>query len=116
VKPIVLVVEDEDDSRESLRDVLELAGYRVHTAANGQEALDQLGELADQPCIVMLLDLFMPVMDGWQVVDQLRTAGRLDKIKILVTTSAAHRAPGGVPVFQKPLSLPKLLRAVEAAC
>jgi CheY-like chemotaxis protein len=112
----VLVVEDDEDSRETLRDAMELAGYRVQTATNGQEALDHLGRLADEPCIVMLLDLFMPVMDGWEVVDQLRSAGQLDRIKILVTTSAAHKAPNGVPVFQKPLSLPKLLRAVAAAC
>ena len=62
-KSTILVVEDEVDSREALRDLLELEGYQVRTATNGREALDAMADLGDQLCIV-LLDLFMPVMDG----------------------------------------------------
>lgn len=63
VKPI-LVVEDSAFTRESLRALLEGEGYRVICAANGREALDQLHD-AESPCVI-LLDLDMPVMDGWQ--------------------------------------------------
>jgi CheY-like chemotaxis protein len=113
VKPIVLVVEDEEDSRETLRELLELEGYQVQTAANGQEALDRLDAIGSEDCVV-LLDLFMPVLDGWQVLDQLRRDGRLPRTKIVITTSAAHRAPEGVPVLEKPLDFSRMLRAVEA--
>ena len=49
---------------------------------------------------VVLLDLFMPVMDGWQVVDALRREGRLGSVRVVIVTSAAHRAPPGVPVLE----------------
>jgi CheY-like chemotaxis protein len=111
----ILVVEDEEDSRESLREFLELEGYRVETAVDGQDALAKLDRLADDLC-VMLLDLIMPVMDGWQLLERLRNDGRLARMKVLVTTSAAHRAPAGIPVFQKPLDLKKVVDAVAAVC
>ena len=114
-KSIVLVVEDETDSRESLRELLELEGYQVETAANGREALDRMTILGDQLCLV-LLDLFMPVMDGWQVLDELRSTGRLASTNIVIITSAAHRAPAGLPVFQKPLDFDKVLTTVGQLC
>ncbi len=110
---VVLVVEDEEDSRESLRELLELEGYMVQTAVNGKEALERLDAL--EPC-VMLLDLCMPVMDGWQMLDQLRSDGRLGRFNIVITTSAAYKAPPGHLVFEKPLDLNKLMRAVAAVC
>ena len=113
VKPIVLIVEDEADSRETLRELLELEGYRVETAVNGKEALDRISAIGDENCVV-LLDLFMPVLDGWQVIEQLRTEGRLSKTKVLITTSARHKAPSGIPVLEKPLDFDKMLRAVES--
>lgn len=110
---VVLVVEDEEESRESLREVLELEGYEVETASNGQEALDKLTK--HEPCII-LLDLFMPVMDGWQLLERLRADGRLGRIKVLVTTSAAANTPTDVPVFVKPIDIDHLLDTVESVC
>jgi CheY-like chemotaxis protein len=111
----ILVVEDEMESRETLREILELEGYKVRTAVNGREALDTLTAIGDQICIV-LLDLFMPVMDGWQVIDELKATGRLASTQIVVITSAAHRAPAGIPVFQKPLDLEKVMNKVNTLC
>ena len=111
----ILVVEDEVDSRETLRELLELEGYKVRTAVNGREALDTLAAVGDEICI-MLLDLFMPVMDGWQVIDELRASGRLTSTQVVVITSASHRAPTGVPVFQKPLDLEKVIKHVHQVC
>ena len=114
-KSIILVVEDEMESRETLREILELEGYKVRTAVNGREALDTLTAIGDEICIV-LLDLFMPVMDGWQVIDELKASGRLASTQIVVITSAAHRAPAGIPVFQKPLDLDKVMSKVNMLC
>ncbi|HZS38427.1 MAG TPA: response regulator [Polyangia bacterium] len=110
---VVLVVEDEEESRETLRELLELEGYEVQTAVNGSEALAKLSHL--EPCII-LLDLFMPVMDGWQLLDRLRSDGRLANIKVVVTTSAAENTPSDVPVFVKPLDLDHLMRTIDAVC
>jgi len=114
-KSTILVVEDEKESRDTLRELLELEGYRVETAVNGREALDMLNSSGDQICI-MLLDLFMPVMDGWQVVDQLRADGRLGSTQVVIITSAPYRAPAGLPVFQKPLDLDKVMTTVQRLC
>jgi CheY-like chemotaxis protein len=114
-KSTILVVEDEIDSRETLRELLEFEGYNVRTASNGREALDTLAADGDQICIV-LLDLFMPVMDGWQVIDELRATGRLASTQIVIITSAAYRAPAGIPVFEKPLDLDKVMSTVANLC
>jgi CheY-like chemotaxis protein len=55
-------------------------------------------------------------MDGWQVLEQLRSDGRLARINVVIITSAAHRAPAGVPVFEKPLDLDKVLHALDGFC
>jgi CheY-like chemotaxis protein len=112
---VVLVVEDEEESRETLRELLELEGFSVRTAVNGREALDALSTDGDSICIV-LLDLFMPVMDGWQVIDTLRADGRLASTKVVIITSAAHRAPADLPVFEKPLDLDKVMNTVQRLC
>jgi CheY-like chemotaxis protein len=114
-KSTILIVEDEEESRDSLRELLEFEGYKVETAVNGEEALATLDASGDKICI-MLLDLFMPVMDGWQVIERLRAAGRLDQTKIVIITSAPHRAPAGLPVFEKPLDLDKVMNTVQRLC
>jgi CheY-like chemotaxis protein len=114
-KSVILVVEDEKESRESLQELLEFEGFEVRTAINGQEALEALNRDDDRICI-MLLDLFMPVMSGWQVVEQLRAEGRLDKTQIVIITSAPYIAPAGLPVFQKPLDLDKVMNEVQRLC
>jgi CheY-like chemotaxis protein len=111
----VLIVEDERESRDTLRELFELEGYKVETAVNGREALDRLSADAGSICI-MLLDLVMPVMDGWQVIEQLKTDGRLAETQILITTSAAYQAPPGLRVFEKPLDLDRVMREVERLC
>ncbi len=113
-KPVLLLVEDEEDSRETLKELLELEGFEVRTAVDGRQALAAVDDLGDTT-FVMLLDLFMPVMTGLEVIDALRTKGRLLSTKIVITTSAPHRAPPGIPVCGKPIDLKLLLRTV-AAC
>ncbi|MEW6270756.1 MAG: response regulator [Thermodesulfobacteriota bacterium] len=86
--PIILLVEDEEAVREVIAAVLDTEGYRVRTASNGREALDVLrGGL--RPCMI-ILDLMMPVMDGWQFrAEQLRDPELL-KIPTIVYSAIGH--------------------------
>jgi CheY-like chemotaxis protein len=110
---LVLVVDDDDDIREVMREILESEGYRVAEASNGREALDRLGELG-QRCIV-LLDLMMPVMTGWQVVEELRRSGRTT-VPVIIVSATPHDAPTYYPVVKKPIALRELLKVIEKSC
>ena len=113
----VLVVEDDVDILRALVQVLEDEGYAVRTAGNGQIALDTLrAPGAQRPCVI-LLDLMMPVMDGWAFrAEQLRDA-TLAQIPVIVLTadgSAAHKGylMDGARVLKKPIDLDTLLNAL----
>src|SRR5262245_63909690 len=67
---VILVAEDNEVAREGLAVLLRRAGYQVIPAANGQEALDRLD--ADTRPDVILLDMLMPVLDGWHFLERLR--------------------------------------------
>jgi CheY-like chemotaxis protein len=103
----VLVVDDEPDIRESLRDALGDEGYSVFLASNGREALKILPDL-ERPCAV-ILDMIMPVMSGTELYSVLRTTPELADIPVLISTSDPSRAPGRVPVMRKPVDLDRLL-------
>src|SRR5687768_17065633 len=99
----VMIVDDDDDVRELLEIILSAEGIAVTTAANGREALDQLER--GPPPDVMLLDLRMPELDGWQTIEALRAKGALDMLRIVICTSAPADAPRGFPVLPKPVDL-----------
>ena len=108
----VLIVDDDDDVRETLQMILTEEGLEVMMAANGREAL-QVIRTPQRPEVV-LLDLLMPEMDGWQTIDALRAEGLLDKVRIVICTSAPKDAPEGFPVVAKPIDLTELLAQVTA--
>jgi CheY-like chemotaxis protein len=110
----VLIVDDESDLRESLRDFLEDAGYAVSTAQNGAEALHLL-EKDELPCL-MILDLIMPIVTGNQVYEKMQSDPRLAKVPIVVSTSDPSRAPVGALIMKKPINLDRLLGAVQRHC
>ena len=111
----VLVVEDEEDLREMMRDALELNGYAVVTADHGQDALDKIGRI-DHLCLI-ILDLLMPVMNGWDFVDSMRKRAELAAVPIIVHSSASGPAPQGVTrMLQKPVALDGLLLVVREYC
>lgn len=107
----LLIVDDEDDFRESLRDVFEDDGYDVAVAANGVEAMARLDDLAEV-CLV-ILDLHMPRMTGGEVYEAMQANPRFARIPVIIATSDPTGAPAGVPTMTKPLKL-DVLRA-EAA-
>jgi DNA-binding response OmpR family regulator len=110
----VLVVEDETDIRETLRDVLEMEGYRVCCAANGQEALDALAEMRPK---LILLDLMMPVMSGYELLQRLRESADLSSIPVTVVSAIADRvAISDTMILRKPVDLDVLLHIVDEQC
>jgi len=110
---VVVIVEDEEDTRELLQEVFESHGYRVATAQDGLEALDIFR--AEQVCFVVL-DLFMPRLDGFGVLKAIGADPELAKLRVCVTTSAPHSVPPGVEVLPKPVDLNRLLKIVDQHC
>jgi CheY-like chemotaxis protein len=111
----VLIVEDDEDVRESVAEVLRDDGYDVTSARNGAEAITLLTD-GPPPCVV-LLDLMMPVMTGWELVDRIRGKQSLSNLPVVVTSAAAERPPPGVDrVLPKPIDLDAMLAAVGQFC
>jgi CheY-like chemotaxis protein len=111
----VLVVEDDYAIRETLRELLEDEGYRVMWASNGKEALARLHERAPR---VILLDLMMPVMDGWEFRDAQQRDPALANIPVVVISAdhgLDHKVSGlGVDGWlAKPFELDALLATVD---
>jgi CheY-like chemotaxis protein len=110
----VLLVEDDEDIRQSVAEFLEEEGLCAVTAANGQEAETYLLKNPPPACIV--LDLMMPLMDGWTLAARMRE-GHLPQIPIVVMTAAdshwGYPAPPG-QILRKPVNAQKLLRLVSA--
>ena len=114
----VLVVEDEEELREMMRDALEFNGYKVIAASDGQAALDAIAGLGrlERLCVV-LLDLLMPGMNGWEFFEKMRARPELANVPVVVHSSAATQAPQGVTRFlQKPVTLERLLSVVGELC
>jgi CheY-like chemotaxis protein len=111
----VLIVEDEEDLREMMREALERKGYRVVTAEEGQDALNKIDSI-DQLCLI-LLDLLMPGMNGWDFFAKMRERPELDKVPVVVHSSASSRAPAGVTrALQKPILFDRLISVVREYC
>lgn len=108
----ILVVDDDENIRDSLRDAFEERGYDAVTASDGREALEILHHSGERPDLVVL-DLVMPIVDGWRVYDAMQADAALAKIPVVVSTSNPSVAPSGAIVIAKPLKLPRLLSTVE---
>lgn len=112
----ILIIEDEKAIQEVLKDAIELEGYNVSTADNGQEGLNILPRMPT-PCLI-LLDLMMPVMNGWQFAEAISKDMVLATIPIVIVTAYGDRA-GLIPskgVLKKPVDLDTLLNVVKKWC
>jgi CheY-like chemotaxis protein len=112
----VLIIEDEEGIRETLQLALEFEGYDVHTAANGREGLDTLDRIR-QPCVI-LLDLMMPIMNGWEFAAAIGESELHRVIPIVVVSAFADQARG-LPVrsvLKKPIDLNTLLDTIHQYC
>ena len=116
----ILVVEDDPGIREAVSEILELEGFLVTCAANGAEALIRLGGPDHRPGLI-LLDLMMPVMDGWTFHQALAGLPGLSTIPVVVLSATAPQDPrtpdlAVAAVLAKPFELQRLLDAVDLHC
>jgi CheY-like chemotaxis protein len=114
---VVLVVDDDHDLRESLRAILEDEGFATLGASNGKEAMDLLKREGQPRPSVILLDLMMPNMTGFEVLDRLRADRMLGSIPIIFMT-AFHTLVNKVDmrrVLFKPFKIDGVLAAIHHA-
>ena len=118
-RELVLVVEDDRDARETLCRLLDLEGHECIAAANGAEAIERVGELAPElPCLIVL-DLIMPLMDGWELFDWLKATPRLARVPVVVVTavrSGSRPIPAAESVLSKPIDVDALLDTIARHC
>jgi len=116
----VMVVEDDETIRDSLIEFLADKGYATKGAPDGKEALDALAADPVQPCLIVL-DLMMPVMDGWTFRAEQMRDPHLSQIPVIVISayrdlSQQVKDLGLIGYLKKPLDLTKLLAIVEQHC
>ena len=108
----VLVVEDNVDLRTALRELLEDQGCAVYEASDGKMALEILRTVVPD---LIVLDLLMPIMDGWTCHAHLQKDPTLAAIPVAVLSGAEQsRAPKAAHVLQKPLNLVSLIGLLQA--
>jgi CheY-like chemotaxis protein len=115
----ILVVENHNATRDVMRHLLEAEGYRVTCAANGHEALERL-HTGGSPCVI-LLDLSMPVMDGWQFSHELRHDPQLAPIPVVVISGEVNlpetaASLGAADYCWKPVRFDWLLNTIRRLC
>ena len=116
--PRVLIVEDEPSILKFLSQNLVLRGFDVVVATDGREGLRQASECQLD---LILLDLMLPLMSGWDVLKHLGRAGVLDRTPVIVVTAASReederraRSLGATDYLVKPFGVPEMLRRIHA--
>jgi len=115
---MIAVVEDDTDIREHLAEVLKARGFKVVEARHGAEAIEAIRNRGVRPTL-MVLDLMMPVMDGWTLLQQQPGERLLADVPVVVVS--AYEPPKPLPatvhaVFRKPFPLRALLETVRHLC
>ena len=113
----ILLAEDDEDLREAMVDTLNDAGYSVEAVRNGREALEWLQDTANPPKLI-LLDLMMPVMDGWQFLDEREKTPKVAAVPVIVLSANGSFVAKSetVPFLQKPVKVVPLLALVATYC
>jgi CheY-like chemotaxis protein len=110
----ILIVDDDDAIRALLHTVLRRRGFRVDTARNGAEALERLAECN---YALLVLDLMMPIMSGWDVLDHLREATLAHRPLVLVLTAGIEprkfESEIVVGLMQKPFEVELLVDTIQ---
>jgi CheY-like chemotaxis protein len=109
----VLIVDDDELIRETLRELVQMVGCSALMAANGREALKVMTE--HRPCLV-ILDLLMPVMTGTELLEAMHHDPTLAGIPVVISTSAPDRAPSGVPILRKPINIESVVEWMHRTC
>lgn len=112
---VLFVFDDEDAYRESIEELFEDQGYLVLAARNGSEALARMRGMTIPS--VAIVDLNMPGMNGWELIEQMKQDPKLKAIPIIVLTANSKAVVDGASyVFAKPYSIEKLLQLVDTLC
>ncbi|GMU94760.1 MULTISPECIES: response regulator transcription factor [Ignavibacterium] len=113
----ILLIDDEPDILEFLKYNLEQEGYQVITGTDGQQALDKISENPD----LIVLDIMMPKLDGFEVMERIRADKRYKDIPVIFLTAKAGEVNeikglelGAIDYIQKPISPKKLIARVKA--
>ena len=113
----VLIVDDDPDIRDAVGECLRYEGYDVHSAADGRDALARL-EYGLRPDVI-LLDLMMPVLNGFDVLEALKSRPEWKSIPVVIVSAnrgyEAEDLSGAVSILRKPVNVDRLLAAVEQA-
>jgi CheY-like chemotaxis protein len=113
--PHILVVEDDEDAREALVALLRMKGYHAVPAGNGQEALEYLRHARIPDLII--LDLWMPIMNGWEFREEQVKDPRLAEIPVIIVTALSDRTDVNAnEVIIKPVDVEHLLSSVSQYC
>jgi CheY-like chemotaxis protein len=111
---IVMIVEDESVIRSGMEQLLHCAGYAPVSAPNGQDALELLR--AGVPVKVILLDLMMPVMNGWTFREEQLRDPKLAHIPVIVLSALQHSGiDDPAPMLSKPINFQQLLAQITEA-
>ena len=108
----ILVVEDDEELRDLVTDLLEEEGYDVVPASNGKQALDYLQGARGMPSLI-LLDLMMPIVNGWELLRNIRDDPWFSAVPVVVMTAMKRDRPtGAAAVLKKPFKIAELLEIV----
>ena len=107
----IMVVDDDEDIRDAITEALFAEGFAVISASNGREALELLHRYG--PPSFILLDLMMPVMDGWEFIEEKRKDPLIAHVPVAVLSAVSMQAPPAETVLMKPVSIEQLRRAIE---
>src|SRR4051812_19463600 len=110
----ILIIDDDDATRDALSAVMECEGNAVSTAMNGLEGLHLLAQ-GPRPDVV-LLDMMMPVMSGWEFLQAVRSAPALADLSVIIVSAAGDallEATGARAILRKPLSFELLFRILR---
>lgn len=116
----VFVVEDDQDIREALAELLESEGYDVTTAENGQIGIDKLSQASQLPNLI-LLDLMMPVKDGFQFYAEKSADPHLSSVPVIVMSADGHilekqKKLQAQAYIKKPVDIDHILNMVDQFC
>jgi CheY-like chemotaxis protein len=113
----ILIVDDDEELRETLGELLSEEGFEIVEAGDGADALTRLSKEAHPNLI--LLDLMMPNMDGWQFHRELQKNGALASIPVVVMTAAGQRISNTIDVkdvLHKPFTLDEVIAIISRLC
>ena len=110
----ILLAEDDLEIRDIVQELLEERGYDVIPARTGRQALDFLSLDPRSPPDIVILDLMMPIVTGWQVLEAIQHDPALARIPVVILTATSQDRPNGAAaLLRKPFRIEALLEAVE---